>query len=683
MATGIEQFLLGSNDHTHAISWVFGIVTAFFAHTAALIYRVQVAKAPSFSESIPSLCSTVMCYGLSIFATSCFLGIHFDLEFPNRAFSLAGVFLAFLVTGLSLGSAILFLYALRANSTWLRLVYVFYGGFAVVASHLSFIVFPQFNLVFHIDLLNLFGVYLMTAGWLWFLARFFLKTLYSDTIDPKVRMRYAGSLASLNVLTVFGLKIAIDFKPMATAMPAIYLPLDPGHYLWIVTVASLMLILFVIYGLYDRMYAQITELLQTSERLEDENQEYLDEVHQANIQAELNVVKIRALEEAINSNESKVDIPIDSMVSAVLTLEDGIFDWDLGQDRLSISDAWRNLLGFSEEEEAWVDLERWRSGFLSSDLVDLDEAIESLISGDEKVAKFQMRYQPPEGGILKIEFKLAAVRNAYGLVSKFVGLMEDRTAEMLVEMDVRDNLSEESKLSSRKSEFVTYLSHQIRTPMTVISSANALLEAGLRYDTLNEERIFSHIDQLDYALSLLRSLVDETLIFIGSETALADLHQEDLIDVNSLLNEVLRVETKRRSQSLPDGFEIKRQIPSDYQVVSSEMLLAHIFRQFISFVFDNPQDARGMFVYSEKNKLYLQVLYVGIPEWVKVQEPVNEHPESLFEAGAQILPIDEDKLPFALLLSKRVIRNLRGRLILRRVAEQLSMTVEMPLVRGE
>lgn len=535
MTPGIYELLFGSNHHIHVVSWVFGVVTAFFAHTAALMYRVQVAKAASFAESLPSLLATVTCYGLAIFSTSCFLGIDFDVEFPHRAFSMPGVLLAFLVTGLSLGSAILVLYTLRANALYLRLVYVFYGAFAVVMSHLAFLVFPQFNRAMTVDWFGLAGVYFITAGWLWFLAKFFLKTLYSDTIQPKMRMRYAGSLASLNILAVAGLSLAIDFKPSATRMPPIFLPLDQGHYLLIVSAASLLLILFVIYGLYDRMYAQITDLLQTSERLEDENQEYLDEVHQANIQAELNVVKIRALEEAINSNESKVDIPIDSMVSAVLTLEDGIFDWDLGKDRLSISEAWRTLLGFSEDEDPWVDLDRWRAGFLESDLVDLDRAVESLISGEDRVAKFQMRYQQPEGGVLKIEFKLAAVRNAYGLVSKFVGLMEDRTAEMLVEMDVRDNLSEESKLSSRKSEFVTYLSHQIRTPMTVISSANALLEAGLRYDTLNEERIFSHIDQLDYALSLLRSLVDETLIFIGSETALADLHQEDLIDATRCL----------------------------------------------------------------------------------------------------------------------------------------------------
>lgn len=682
MEAGISEILFVGDHQVHIVSMVFGVLTAFFSHTAGLVYRVQVAKAASFAEAIPSLISTVTCYGLAIFVTATFLGVDFESNFPHRAFSMPGIVLAFFVTGLLLGAAILILYTLRFNLKLLKMVYVFYGALALVFAHMGFMVFPQFNRGFSINWYSVFGLYLMVCGFLWFLAQMFLKTLYTDSLSPKARMKYSGALVTVNMLVVGGLSIAIDWQPLADVMPSIYFPLAPDHYLIIVTLASVALILYVIYGLYDQMYAQITELLKTSERLEDENQEYLDEVHQASIQAELNVVKIRALEEAIHSNESRADIPIDSMVSAVLTLEDGIFDWDLGQDRLSLSEAWRNLYGFSDEENPWIELDKWRAGFFGSDLADMDEAVESLIAGYDRVAKFQMRYRQPEGSILKIEFKLAAVRNAYGLVSKFVGLMEDRTAEMLIEMDVRDNLSEESKLSSRKSEFVTYLSHQIRTPMTVVSSANALLEAGLRYNTLNEERIFSHIDQLDYALSLLRSLVDETLIFIGSDTALSDLNQEDLIDVNALLNEVLRVEIKRRSQSLPDGFEVRREIPFDYQVVSSEILLAHIFRQFISFVFDNPGDARGMFVYAEKNRLYLQVLYAGIPEWVKLDEPTAGHAGSIYESGAQILPIDEDKLPFALLLSKRVIRNLRGRLILRRVADQLSMTVEIPLVRG-
>ena len=81
------------------------------------------------------------------------------------------------------------------------------------------------------------------------------------------------------------------------------------------------------------------------------------------------------------------------------------------------------------------------------------------------------------------------------------------------------------------------------------------------------------------------------------------------------------------------------------------------------------------------------MLYSSVPSWVHFKEPKAaanpvEQP-SLYEAGAQILPIDEEHLPFALLLSKRVIRTLKGRLILRNMAGQLSMTVEVPLSEKE
>ena len=669
--------------HFHLVKVLAGLLIAFFAHVAGLGYKAHLHRFRSVQEGfVPLLMSSFFCVA-AVMVTSSYVGLSVADLMPGGSLSMIGLLAAVIMTMCLFAVLTTTLYVSTDRPIASRLLFGFFGGVCLLVAHAGFLVFPRINLSLSVNWPALGSTALVSVVVLLWFSRFLMRAMFANQFTNKFRLNVALGLAVLNLFIASGIAYSVEFGQPATRMWNHILPIDAGHY-WVgMTFVGTIIVFTVLFTLYQEMQAQVSNLIDLSVRLEGENQSYQDGMHQANLQSEIDNVRILALEEAVRTNESEKGVPTDSLVTAFLTLQDGVFDWDLSKDQVCLSKPWYTLLGLPDSQDNTVQVDCWLKGFIESDVVELDRAVEALVGTSQALAKFQMRYQQPEGGVLKIEFKMVAVRNAYGLVSKFVGIMEDRTAEMLIEMDVLENLSEESKLSSRKSEFVTYLSHQIRTPMTVISSANALLEAGLRYKTLSDERLYSHIDQLDYALSLLRSLVDESLIFIGSDGMLLDLQSNGAVDINALLSEVLEIETKRRSQSLPAGFEIKRQIPDDFKVHCSEIMLGHVFRQFISFVFDNPMGSKGMFVSTENGKLFLQVLYTSVPEWVRRDELNKSTASDPYSAGDSIIPIDEDSLPFALLLSKRVIRNLKGRLILRRVVNQLSMTVEIPLIKEE
>ncbi len=628
----------------------------------------------------------LVAFGLTLacFSTSTFIGVHVFTAEMGHYLSFFGVLSALLISFLYFSAFIVGLFKLKDNVQLLKFFFVFGGSFGTVLAHALCVWLPQLDVVTQVDPFPLLLSLLVVSGA--FLIQFpiFWKFWCERSLSTLDQFKYQLVFMLVNLVAVLCVTGATDYQVAVAPLAFHWLPIHAVHYEFLASVIGLVLILYFGYQYNENYHQRISELKEISGRLSDERKHDLEVLNAANRKVELTAMKVKGLEHAIESSNQNFDLQLESLVSAVLLLEEGVFEWDLESDRVKLSQSWCILMGFSAEEAGRIPFEKWKECFLESDSEAWDEALESLLTDNHKMAKFQMRYAQPDGGFLKIEFRLSPVKNAYGLVTKIVGMMEDRTAEMLLEMDVRDSLSEESRLSTRKSEFVGYLSHQLRTPMTVIASANAVLEASLKFEKLSEHRVKEHLGQVQHAIKLLRSLVDETLVFIGSDASGTDIyHEEDVLVIADLFKEVIDVESKRRSQLLPDSFKIENQLNREYKVVSNEVLLTNIFRQLISFVFDNPSNARLIRVSRANQALRIQLEFLGVPRWVNLSAHLKSESAHNELDEPVVVSIDDDDIPFSLLLSRRVTRKLKGRFLVECSKNLMVLKVDIPLQEAE
>jgi len=429
-----------------------------------------------------------------------------------------------------------------------------------------------------------------------------------------------------------------------------------------------------VYVLIDK---SVQVLRADNQKLQVMKQDALAQVANASEKLELERTRIEQLEKSIETVQQDHEMSVDSLVAAVATLEDGVFEWDIEQETVVFSSTWRRLFGFDEQAQSSISATAWRAGILSEDIRGLDSALQACLTANLPSAVVQVRYSTAYGSLLKLEIHLVAVKNAYGLPSKAVGIIHDRTEEMDLELSIREELNEESLLSSRKSQFVSYLSHEIRTPMTVIGSAKALLESSLQKEPVNMESALHYIDQIGGALRSLRALVDETLMFMGANFTRKHLNIAQL-DVRKVFCQFSSFEQRRRHGRHWLEYELHPSL-DQYEFYSDEYVFTQAMRQMLSFAETKESHAGKLTIkMPAENTLNLCIELLEWPAWmVKGGQLEPAHDEET------VVPFKGECLPFTLLLTKRVIRLINGRIMIKNRRNRHWLCVDLPSLKEE
>jgi PAS domain S-box-containing protein len=153
---------------------------------------------------------------------------------------------------------------------------------------------------------------------------------------------------------------------------------------------------------------------------------------------------------------------------------DGIWDWNVAQDRYYVSPRYRELLGYSEDE-----LPNRRSSFL--DLIHPDDlrAVEKAVGRhfSERVpydVEYRMRHK--DGSYRWFRGRGQAVWNAEGRVVRFAGASSDITAEHEARDEVQALLAEQQALLDNVLVGIVYLRNR------VIQRCNRRFEALFGYE---------------------------------------------------------------------------------------------------------------------------------------------------------------------------------------------------------
>ncbi len=166
-----------------------------------------------------------------------------------------------------------------------------------------------------------------------------------------------------------------------------------------------------------------------------------------------------------------------------------------------------NLHGIQSQVLAGIPLwetDRWN--YSRSSQEQLKQAVKDAVKG--QVVRFESQLRNGDNELVWVDFSLKPVHNDSGKVILLIAEARDISDRKQAEIEIQQALAQERELHQMKSSFISMVSHEFRTPMTVLQMSVGLLK---RQD-LSTEKKERYYSQIDSAMSGMLSLLDEILL---------------------------------------------------------------------------------------------------------------------------------------------------------------------------
>jgi PAS domain S-box-containing protein len=204
---------------------------------------------------------------------------------------------------------------------------------------------------------------------------------------------------------------------------------------------------------------------------------------------------------------------------------DGIFIYDLEGHVLDVNLKGMNLLGFSKPE------------IFALNLVDFHppEAHEAFRAAMKKVdqhgfVNYEIPFRKRNGKLFPAEVSASAIELSNKKVVQ--GIVRDITERKKAEDRLKRANDELRKLNQLKTDFVSTVSHEFRTPLTIIVQANEMLAAEAFGKVSDEQRFW--LVRIDENTTRLNRLLNEILDLSKLQSGRVDMTRE-LIDLGELV----------------------------------------------------------------------------------------------------------------------------------------------------
>jgi PAS domain S-box-containing protein len=240
------------------------------------------------------------------------------------------------------------------------------------------------------------------------------------------------------------------------------------------------------------------------------------------------------------------------------------------QKYVLVNDAFVNWLGFARDEvlgRSSVQLGMWEN------LADRELAWKDLRRGGS-IRQREVRWRNRQGALFPILLSAEAITidNAPHILS----FAQDITQRKLAEAELLKTLDREKELSQLKSNFVSMVSHEFRTPLGIIQSSAELLRDY--YQRMQPSEREEQLESIARNTRRMAGMMEEILVLSRLDAGKLDF-QPVALDLNMfcrrMLDEVLSATNRRCPIDL-----LLNPLPG--QAEADERLLGHIFTNLLS-----------------------------------------------------------------------------------------------------
>ena len=213
---------------------------------------------------------------------------------------------------------------------------------------------------------------------------------------------------------------------------------------------------------------------------------------------------------------------------------DGLWDYDLINQRVYFSPRWKSMIGH-EEHEVGTTPDEWTSRLHPDDRDAAVGVLEAHLAGMTDAFEVVFRFRHKDGHYLWILSRGMAVRDDEGRPTRVVGTHIDISARKAIEADLVKAKEHAESANKAKSEFLANMSHEIRTPMNgVLGMINLALDTPLS----DEQR--EYLGMARASADSLLYIINDILDFSKIEAGRLDVHPEDT-DLTDLVDDLIRL----------------------------------------------------------------------------------------------------------------------------------------------
>ncbi len=262
------------------------------------------------------------------------------------------------------------------------------------------------------------------------------------------------------------------------------------------------------------------------------------------------------------------------------------------------------------------DLYRDRRDFLHKIL---DEDKERVLQSFKKIYTEEMdfdeeyRIRKSDGSIRWIWSRTFVFRASETSELMSVGIAQDITERKNTEQKLREALDKERELNRLKSDFVSMVSHQFRTPLTSIKSSIQILEMYLEdFEKKTTEKFQNHYLRIQSEIDRLNYLLDDILTF-GRLNSLKFSIKRSSVDMVQLCRSILgqRFDVMYKDRKIVFSFN-----GFPYKVYVDEGLMIHIISNLLANAYKYSSGSPVLFLDFRKNDFMIVIKDngIGIPK---------------------------------------------------------------------
>ncbi len=144
---------------------------------------------------------------------------------------------------------------------------------------------------------------------------------------------------------------------------------------------------------------------------------------------------------------------------------DLVYDLDLSSGVIWFNEALQTEYGYAHKPEANTTFEWWTSRIHPDDTLRVENDISELLQSDQQTWHAEYRFRKHDGAYAVVRNRAFVLRDHHDKPERIVGSLLD--------------ITEAKRLDKAKDEFISLVSHQLRTPLTIIRLHGNMLTDGI------------------------------------------------------------------------------------------------------------------------------------------------------------------------------------------------------------
>lgn len=241
----------------------------------------------------------------------------------------------------------------------------------------------------------------------------------------------------------------------------------------------------------------------------------------------------------------------------------------------------------------------------------LQQHTDQALTGEEPAHGIELKLLKRDGSAFDAQLTLSPVQ-LHDTTAKpnLVCSIQDITRHKAIESNLRSTLEAERELSELKSRFILTVTHEFRTPLTVIASSGELLRDYS--DNMPQQRRDQHFERIADQVNHMEAMLDDALLVSRAQRGEVAF-QPEAIDMHRLSTTLVR--TINQAHGAPPV--VFRQVGDDATIYGDRTLMTQIINNMLTNAVKYSPDADrvdfDLNLDDDQIKLRVQDYGVGIP----------------------------------------------------------------------